>query len=119
MKQIKPGKKSIDDYIGNILRTLNTTPTEIENIITSLPNKTSYGHDRVSNKMLKSFNQAISQPLSQIFNQSIQEGKFPEQMKKAEEVPLYKGKDMDIVINCRAISLLITISKVLEKIVYQ
>ena len=97
----------------------HTTPTEIEKIITSLPNKTSYGHDRVSNKMLKSFNQAISQPLSQIFNKSIQEGKFPEQMKKAEVVPLYKEKDMDIVINYWPISLLITISKVLEKIVYR
>ena len=49
VKQIKPGKKSINDYIGNILRTLNsmahhTTPIEVEKIIRSLPNKTSYRH---------------------------------------------------------------------------
>ena len=40
-------------------------------------------------------------------------------MKIAEVVPLYKGKEMDAVINYRPVSLLMTISKVLEKIMYQ
>ena len=40
-------------------------------------------------------------------------------MKQTEVVPLYKGKDMDIVINYRPISLLITISKILEKVIYR
>ena len=40
-------------------------------------------------------------------------------MKQAEVVPLYKGKDMDSVINYRPISLLITISKLLEKVIYR
>ena len=39
-------------------------------------------------------------------------------MKRAEVIPLYKGKDMDIMINYRPISLLITLSKLLEKIMY-
>ena len=39
-------------------------------------------------------------------------------MKMAEVIPLYKGRELDQVINYRPISLLITISKVLEKIVY-
>ena len=43
---------------------------------------------------------------------------FPESMKLAEVIPLYKGKCMDLVENYRPISLLITISKVLEKIIY-
>ena len=47
------------------------------------------------------------------------EGRFPELMKLAEVVPLYKSMEMDIVINYRPISLLITISKVLEKIIYK
>ena len=39
-------------------------------------------------------------------------------MKHAEMIPLYKGKEFDKVVNYRPVSLLITISKVLEKAVY-
>ena len=69
--------------------------------------------------MLKSIITAISIPLSIVFNQSISTGKFPHKMKQVEVVPLYKGKDMDLVINYRPISLLITILKLLEKVVYR
>ena len=44
--------------------------------------------------------------------------RFPDQMKLAEVIPLYKNKAMDHLVNYRPISLLITISKILEKIVY-
>ena len=39
-------------------------------------------------------------------------------MKIAEIIPLYKGKKWDEVVNYRPISLLMTISKLLEKIIY-
>ena len=68
--------------------------------------------------MLKTLIEVISYLLSLIFNQLIATGGFPERMKQAEVVQLYKGKDMDIVINYRPISLLITISKILEKVIY-
>ena len=73
----------------------------------------------ISNNLLKSLCNNISLPLSYIFNQSILEGTFPDQMKKAEVIPLYKGKDSNQLINYRPISLLLTISKLLEKIVYK
>ena len=40
-------------------------------------------------------------------------------MKLAEVVPLYKGNEHFLETNYRRISLLTTVSKVLEKIVYQ
>ena len=55
-------------------------------------------------------------PLSIIFNTSLQEGIF---MKLADTVPLHKGKDKCIVDNYRPISLLITLSKLLEKIIHK
>ena len=81
--------------------------------------KVSYGHDRISNSMLKNLCTSISYPLQVIFNQSIDQGLFPSKMKLAEVIPLYKGKEHDKVINYRPISLLITISKLLEKIIYK
>ena len=96
-----------------------TTQEETKQVINNLPNKTSCGHDQISNELLKSLANSISYPLSTIFNQSISEGIYPDQMKLAEIIPLYKGKDSDKVINYRPISLLVTISKVIEKLIYK
>ena len=96
-----------------------TNVKEIESLIQKLPNKTSYGHDSISNVMLEQLSDSISFPLMIIFNQSIVQGRFLDSMKKAEIIPLFKGKESDQVVNYRPISLLITISKVLEKIIYK
>ena len=123
--KILPDTTSIDDYISRIPNQLSslalngTTVQEIEHIINQLPNKSSHGYDDISNTMLKSLCKAISFPLCKIFNDSILEGIFPTSMKQSEVIPLYKGKEMDERINYRPISLLITISKVLEKLIYK
>ena len=124
-KKITTSSKCIDDYIRQIPRSVNslavhaTTPAEIESIIRAMPNETSYGHDSISNVILKTICEVVSLPLCRIFNQSILEGRFPDAMQIAEVIPLYKNKEMDAIINYRPISLLITMSKVLEKIVYK
>ena len=61
--------------------------------------KTSSGHDHISNVVLKALYESILYPLSIIFNQLINTRKFPQMMKIAEIVPLYKGKEDDLVIN--------------------
>ena len=61
----------------------------------------------------------LTVPLEIIFNKSIEVGIFPENMKKADIAPLYKSKDKQECSNYRPISLLITPSKLLEKIVYK
>ena len=60
-----------------------TTLPEIDTMIKQLPNKTSYGHDKISNTMLKALRTSITYPLCHIFNASLSEGSFPEQMKTA------------------------------------
>ena len=116
--------RTVDDYLTNIPRTLNsivlklTTQLEIEQKIDDLAPKTSCGHDRVSNKLIKKLKSSISYPLTIIFNQSIISDHFLNMMKIAEIIPLYKGKERDEEVNYRPISLLMTISKLLEKIIY-
>ena len=122
-KKITLGHKTKNECIGRILRTLNslvlhpTTQPEVEKLIQSLSNKSSSSHDNVSNNLLKGLCSSISYPLTIIFNQSISQGIFPDIMKMAEVIPLYKEKETDRVINYHPISLLKTILKILEKIV--
>ena len=47
------------------------------------------------------------------------EGIFPEVIKLADTVPLYKNKEKYLVDNYRPISLLITLSKILEKLMHK
>ena len=96
-----------------------TTTNKILALIKNLPNKRSSGYDKISNLLLKSLSAHITVPLEIIFNKSIEEGVFPVNMKKADIVPLYKSKDKQECSNYRPISLLITLSKLLEKIVYK
>ena len=84
-----------------------------------MPNKTSSGYDNISNILLKRLCTTITLPLSLIFNLSINNGVFPSKMKLSETTPLYKGKEAYYTTNYRPISLLLTISKLLEKIVYK
>ena len=51
-------------------------------------------------------------------NQSLETGVFPDRMKLAEVIPLYKSKALDYLVNYWPISLLIAISKILKKLMY-
>ena len=123
--RIPTGKHQIEHYLKKIPRNINslflrpTTKTEIHKIIGSLKCKNSSGYDGISNKVLKGITNSISEPLSLVFNKSMEEGVFPRNMKKADTVPLYKSKAKDEKNNYRPIALLLTISKILEKVVYR
>ena len=96
-----------------------TTAIEVKKLITNLPNKKSSGHDEISNILLKEMKTNISAPLANIFNSSLTKGEFPDIMKIGEIAPLHKGKNRDEVENYRPISLLMTISQLLEKVLYR
>lgn len=123
--KIRAPKNNATDYLKLINRNENSlfmTPTskeEIVKLISNLPQKKSSGHDNIDNILLKEIKYEISDILSDIFNRSITTGVFPTRMKLAEVVPLFKNKDRQLTENYRPISLLITISKLLEKIIYK
>ena len=116
---------SIDTYLNVITRnssSIFTAPTnefEIQRLIGALPNKKSSGHDNIDNVLLKKIAVEIAPVLASIFNHSLLSGVFPDIMKLAEVVPLFKSKDRMVTANYCPISLLITLSKILEKIVYK
>ena len=122
--KIPIGKNDIKHYLQKIPNNQHsifltpTSSTEITKLIGSLKTKNSIGHDGISNRILKGITESITEPLNIIFNKSLEEGVFPTEMKKADTVPLYKSKAKDDKNNYRPISLLLTVSKLLEKIMY-
>ena len=122
--KISAPHQSIVHYLSNIPRNPKsmfmrpTSGIEIRKLIMQLPSKDSSGYDNVSNKLLKDLIDPILEPLTLIFNKSLSEGVFPHGMKSSDVSPLYKSKEHYLVTNYRPISLLITISKLLEKIVH-
>ena len=124
-EKIPPPNKEIKEYLKMIPvneKSLFMRPTsekEIVKLIGALPNKSSSGFDEISNIILKEIKTEVAPILVYVFNESIVKGIFPESMKLAHIVPLYKGKEKYLSENYRPISLLITISKLLEKIVYK
>ena len=108
--------------IGNCDKSIFLQPTtrsEISTLIDRLPNKKSSGPDGISNCLLKKLSKELTDPLEMLFNQSLKEGIYPQQMKEAHVVPLYKSKSRQEATNYRPISLLLTMSKLLEKIIYK
>ena len=70
-------------------------------------------------KLLKIVSPHISFPVSQIINESFQSGIFPEKMKQAKVIPLFKKGCPLTTLNYRPISLLSVFSKVIEKLMYR
>ena len=95
-----------------------TNSSELSKIICKLKCKTSSGYDGISNTIIKELEATLVGPLEIIINMSLQTGIFPEQMKHADVVPLFKGENEHILGNYRPISLLLALSKILEKVIY-
>ena len=123
-KNIEKPENSITHYLKKIKRNEKslfmtpTTTTEISKLIDNIPNKTSCGHNSITNVLLKKLKDVIVGPLTDIFNALLCLGEFPTIMKLAEVIPFYKGKSRELGSNYRPISLLITLSKILEKLIY-
>ena len=92
-----------------------TCENEISKLIAQLPNKKSHGYDEINNCLLQELCPVITFPLTIAFNKSLEEGTFPDCMKDVDTVPLFKSKCKLDCNNYRPISLLITLSKLLEK----
>ena len=87
-------------------------------VLSSLQTNNSSGHDGISMKLLKFLSPALLKPLTIVINQSLLTGIFPDKLKIAKVVPLYKKDDPSLTDKYRPISLMPSISKLFEKIVF-
>ena len=107
------------DKIGNSFFTAPSVPFEISDIISALKSGKSLGPNSIPMKVLKCLSPLISSPLSQILNKSFQSGIFPDKMKLAKVIPLFKKGCLLTASNYRPISLLSVFSKITEKVMYE
>ena len=96
-----------------------TDPDEINKLLSSLKPKKSSGHDNISTLFLKGIKNQISDPLSALINKSLEAGYVPNIFKLAKVTPIYKAKNVQELTNYRPISLLPSMSKILEKIIHK
>ena len=73
----------------------------------------------LSSTLLKVIAPVIIKPLTLLVNQVLNTGIFPDKLNIAKVIPIYKKGDPQPFENYRPISLLPTISKVLEKIIHK
>ena len=119
------GKKRVESYLFSTIDSRfqfrTTTHEEVLNFIGTLEPKNSSGFDNVTSKQLIQLAPTIHPIITLIINQSMVTGIFPDQLKIAIITPIYKGKNTDPhwFSNYRPISLLPTISKIVEKVIHK
>ena len=91
------------------------TPFDVRNIIDKFEVSKSTGLDGIGPKLLKQCGDCITPAIASIINNSIQEGIFPDKLKEASVIPIFKSGDIDDPCNYRSISILNTLSKIFER----
>ncbi|XP_074102043.1 uncharacterized protein LOC141529430 [Cotesia typhae] len=118
----KINTKSINanNFVKHNSKSLFLLPTdsfEIKKTILNLKNK-SGGVDGINSKILKILVNEIALPLANIFNKCISLAIWPDALKKADIIPLFKNGNKHLTTNYRPISLISNLAKIFEKIIY-
>ena len=120
-EKIPQSTKPFSDFLGskheNEFKFSELSEERLFNFIKKMKPKTSFGEDLVSNKVLQFVAPNILQPLKHLINLSLRTGHFPQKFKIAKIVPIHKDSDQREFTNYRPISLLSTLSRLLESIV--
>ena len=105
-----------DKYLaGNVVDSLFFSKValgDILNVVHKLDPKKSPGFDTIDPKIVKLSICAIVNPLCDIFNASLVQGKFPSSLKMAKVIPVFKNGDRSKLTNYRPISVLTVFSKI-------
>jgi hypothetical protein len=108
-KQFLKNKENSSIFLSDI------DEVEIRHIIRGLNiNKSS----DISPKLLKILELQFSLDLSKLFSNCMQCGVFPDELKLAKVIPLFKGGDRNTLSNYRPISILPLFSKIFEKCIH-
>ena len=107
-------KQQLGNRAINTMYIVDTTPTEINEIINNFKNKTTSDTAIIALKAANRIH-SFSDVISNIVNTSFHEGIVPAQLKLAKVVPIHKSGKRTDATNYRPISLLSAFSKIYER----
>ena len=100
------------------MNSFEITQNEILVILNHLKIDKAIGIDGISNRILKRCSNELAHPLCILFNKIMQHSCYPALWKKANVVPIHKKDNPKLVSNYRPISLLSSVSKVFERVIF-
>lgn len=116
------GNQTIYDYLTqpteNTIFLQPVTEEEIKITLKTFKNKVSNDCDNINMSMVKQLSESLVKPLTHICNLSFISGIFPDKMKIAKIIPLFKSGNKNQFTNYRPVSLLSQFSKLLERLYY-
>jgi hypothetical protein len=101
------------------LNNIVISETEIDDQLKILIANKAYGHDRISPRLLIESGSSLLTPLAHLFNKSISLGTFPKSWKIANVIPIFKKGCKSTLNNYRPVSLLCSLSKIFERLVFK
>ena len=104
---------------ANTLQSIHITQEEVIDSIKCLKIGKASGPDGIDNRILKETIYQLSYPFCDLFNSCLNTSKMPSCWKIANVCPIFKKGDPSLASNYRPISLLNTIEKVFERILYK
>ncbi|XP_065662691.1 uncharacterized protein LOC136085324 [Hydra vulgaris] len=110
---------SSDKYYYNNEYSSELSHGKLDIAFKSLKRNKPIGADEVSGNIVVNCYESLKDILYKVFNASIKQGVFPDQLKIAKVIPIYKQGDKTNINNYRPILVLSTFSKLLERIIYK
>ena len=92
------------------------TEYDVTKVVKNLKKKVSKDSNDIDMTIIKTIIDDIVTPFTYICIQSFLSGTFPNKMKLAKVIPLYKNGNHNVITNYRPVSLLPQFSKILEKL---
>ena len=103
------------DYNNHCISELVVTEDCVKTVISQL-NNSAPGHDSLPPSIMKQLTNEYVIPLTHLINLSIVQGDFPNELKLAKVLPIYKSEEEHFTQNYRPISVLPYFSKYMNEL---
>ena len=111
-----PNEKLLN--VNSIFKFSHVSVPEVKKHLKKLKRKKAEGIDEIPNCILRDCAQKLAPPIAHIINQSLKSAQIAGDCKTAKVTPIFKDGEKSKYTNYRPISLLPTISKILERCIY-